>query len=146
MLTHFLMFKDTKSDQPNEETIIGPSVTVEGDFGGEGNVRVEGTVKGNIKTKQNLQATPTAKIHASIEAQNASLAGEIKGNIRIKEKLEVLATARIIGDIEARTLTVAPGASINGKVLAGESNPVLPEDVPSIRQNHTTPRPATKLA
>src|SRR3990167_677108 len=104
------MFKNKDTTSTSEETVIGPSVTVEGDFGGEGNVLVEGTVKGSIKTKQNLRIAPTAKIHASLEAQSAAIAGEVRGNVRIKDLLEVLATAHIVGDVEARTLTVASGA------------------------------------
>lgn len=127
----------------SEETVIGPSVTVEGDFGGEGNVRVEGTVKGSIKTKQNLHVSAAAKIHASIDAQNASIAGEVKGNIRIKELLEVLATARINGDVEARTLSVAPGATLNGKITVGESH-TPPVDMQIQKQNHVSSRASFK--
>lgn len=140
------MFKDSTPVQSNEETVIGPSVTVEGDFGGEGNIRVEGMVKGSIKTKQNLQIASTAKIHATIEAQNASIAGEVKGNIRIKEALEVLATARITGDIEARTITVASGAMLNGKIMTGDAPSMGAggAGMPSQKTNQPSVRPQAK--
>ena len=37
------------------ETVIGPSVKVDGDFAGEGNVLVQGVVNGTLKTKGNLR-------------------------------------------------------------------------------------------
>lgn len=99
----------------NAETIIGPSVKVEGDFSGEGNVIVEGVVMGSLTTQQNLSVAETAKITADVEAQNAFIAGEINGNLTIHEKLDIAATARVHGDIQAKILSITPGAILNGR-------------------------------
>lgn len=99
----------------NAETIIGPSVKVEGDFSGEGNVIVEGIVMGSLTTQKNLSVTETAKITADVEAQNAFIAGEINGNLTIHEKLEIAATAKVHGDVQAKVLSITPGAVLNGR-------------------------------
>jgi len=70
------MFKDTPANET--DTIIGPSVKVEGDFVTEGNIIVEGTICGTIKTSQSLKIGPTAKIFANIWADNALIAGRYK--------------------------------------------------------------------
>ncbi len=115
------MFHDSSKIGKNDETIIGATVKLEGDFAGESNVVVEGTVRGSMKTKQNLRIAQNAKIFASIEAQNASIAGEVHGNIKVIEQLELLSTARINGDIEAKSISVANGASLNGKISMGNT-------------------------
>jgi len=108
------MFKE--STNPNEvDTIIGPSVKLEGDFITEGNMVVEGTICGSIKTQKNLKVGPQAKIFASVAAENALIAGEIQGNVHVPGKIELTATAKIYGDIKVGNLTVASGALINGK-------------------------------
>ena len=56
------MFK--KEDGDNVETIIGPSVQVEGNFVANGDIIVEGTVSGSIKTEKNLRVGKDAKIFA----------------------------------------------------------------------------------
>lgn len=99
----------------NAETIIGPSVKVEGDFSGDGNVIVEGVVMGSLTTQKNLSVTETAKITADVEAQNALIAGEINGNLTIHEKLEIAATAKVHGDVQAKILSITPGAVLNGR-------------------------------
>ena len=99
----------------NAETIIGPSVKVEGDFSGEGNIIVEGVVMGSLTTQKNLSVTETAKITADVEAQNAFIAGEINGNLTIHEKLEIAATAKVHGDVQAKVLSITPGAVLNGR-------------------------------
>ncbi|MFA4872524.1 MAG: polymer-forming cytoskeletal protein [Patescibacteria group bacterium] len=132
------MFHDSSKIGKNDETIIGATVKLEGDFVGENNVVVEGTVRGSMKTKQNLRITPNSKIFASIEAQNATIAGEVHGNIKIIEQLELLSTARINGDIEAKAISVANGAVINGKISMGnaQGNSVNITEHASFANNH----------
>lgn len=106
--------KNERIDPKQVETLIGPSVKVEGDFAGEGDVVVEGVVAGKLKTKKNLRVGQNAKILASVSAENALVAGSIQGNIKIKEKLELTPTAKIHGDIQTKTLIIAEGASFTG--------------------------------
>ena len=108
------MAKET--DFKEVETIIGPSVKVEGDFKADGNVIIEGQVVGGVKTNKNLRVGEGAKIKASIEADNAWVAGEIKGNLIIKNHLELSQSAKIKGDIQTQILTTETGAHINGHV------------------------------
>ncbi len=97
------------------ETVIGSSVKVEGNFVCEGNMVIDGEVKGNVKTKGFLRIGDKAVIVADIEAANAYISGQIKGNIKVADYLEVDRTAKIFGDVTAVRLSVAEGAFLNGK-------------------------------
>jgi len=109
------LFKEDNNDPKTVETIIGPSVKVEGNFIGEGNVMVDGIVNGSLKTNKDLKIGKGAKIKAEVEANNVIIAGEVKGNIKVKEKTEVTNTARVFGNIETKLLSVEAGALLNGK-------------------------------
>jgi len=111
------MFKkeETNTNFKEAETIIGPSVKVEGDFAGQGNLIIDGVVKGSVSTDGNLKVGEQAKITASVKADNAFVSGEIKGNMIIKGDLELTNTAKVWGDIEAKSICVARGAVLNGK-------------------------------
>jgi cytoskeletal protein CcmA (bactofilin family) len=98
------------------DTVVGPSVNVEGDFASEGNIIVKGTVSGSVHTSKNLLVEQGAKIMANVRAGSAHIAGEIKGNLKIQDSLELSATARIVGDIEAAVLMIEPGALLFGRV------------------------------
>ena len=108
------MFKEQPTNNETE-TIIGPSVRVEGDFITEGNIIVEGIVCGTVKTAKNLSVGAKSKIFANVTASNALISGEVQGNIKVKERLELTATARIYGDIKAGTLVIAAGSVLDGK-------------------------------
>lgn len=99
------------------ETVIGPSVKVKGDFNAQGNIIVEGTVDGNLKTAGNLEVGEKAKVTANVEAREAKIGGQVKGNVKIKGFLEVTAAAKIFGDIEAASLSIERGATFNGKCV-----------------------------
>jgi cytoskeletal protein CcmA (bactofilin family) len=113
------MFQKNENGGQAMDTIIGSSVKVEGNFVGQGNIIVEGEVKGDLKTSQNIEAGSESKITANIEAANALIAGEVEGKINIKEHLELTNTAKITGDIEAGILVVASGAAIDGNCKVG---------------------------
>lgn len=112
------MFK--KEDENEIETIIGPSVQVEGNFIANGDVVIEGTVSGSIRTEKNLRVGPNAKIFADIYAANALIAGEVQGNIKVKESLELTNTAKVFGDIKTQMITIGTGASLHGRCNAGD--------------------------
>ena len=97
------------------ETIVGPSVEVEGDFSSKGNMVVQGTVAGNVKTAKNLRVEEGARILASVKAQNSQISGEIQGSVTIKETLELTSSAVVIGDVSAATLIIEAGAIMHGK-------------------------------
>ena len=98
------------------ETVVGPSVQVEGDFSSEGNIIVKGTVSGSVKTSRLLSVEQGAKILANVRAGSAVVAGQVKGNITVSDRVEFTETAEILGDIQCQTLIVAPGAILQGKI------------------------------
>lgn len=102
------------------ETIIAASVKVEGDFVSQGNVHIEGTVEGSLRTERDLRVGERAKITADVSAANATVAGEIRGNLMVGERLELEPSAKIFGDVRTKILAVAPGAMMNGRLIMGD--------------------------
>ncbi|KKQ76128.1 MAG: hypothetical protein UV02_C0056G0013 [Candidatus Kuenenbacteria bacterium GW2011_GWA2_42_15] len=122
--------QNLENESSSVDTIIGPSVSVEGNFKGDGNIIIEGEVKGSLKTKGYLKASETSVIAASIVAGDAEIAGQLTGNIKVKGALEIKNTAIIQGDLEAQAITVAHGAVINGnlKMKAEVTEKIYSED------------------
>ncbi len=100
----------------NIETIIGPSVKVQGDFKGEGDLIIEGMLIGTLQTKNNLKIGENAVVEADIKANNAFISGKVKGDITVKGKLEIAGTAMILGNIRAQILSMESGALIQGQL------------------------------
>lgn len=102
------------------ETIIAQGVRVEGNFMAEGDVIIEGEVRGTISTAGDLKIGDAARVEADVQAQNAIISGEVRGNLRIAGRLELLATSKFYGDLVANVLSVDAGAMMNGTVRMGQ--------------------------
>jgi len=111
------MFKsETKvaADEVSNSNIIGKGTTLVGDLETFGNLRIEGKVKGNIKSKSKVAFGQSSEIVGSVLAQNAEIAGHVRGTIEISETLVLRDSAVIDGDIITNKLLVESGAIFNG--------------------------------
>lgn len=119
------MFKQNETNNENAikhaETIIGESIKVKGNFHGEGNMIIEGSVEGSVKTNSFLLIGNKSTINASVEAKDAKIGGAVTGNIKIDGYLEIKNSAKINGDIAAAQISIEKGALINGNIRMGKS-------------------------
>ncbi len=99
------------------ETVVGPSVKIQGDLNSEGNIKIEGQVSGKVKTSQSVFVIPGAKIVADVLAGNAVIGGEVQGNLKISGHLILQSTAKILGDISCAVFRVEDGAVFTGKCV-----------------------------
>ncbi|MFA7087879.1 MAG: polymer-forming cytoskeletal protein [Patescibacteria group bacterium] len=99
------------------ETVIGASIKVKGNFQGQGDIVIEGSLEGSLKTDANIYIGDQAKVVANIESKDAVINGEVRGNIKSRHYLAIGETAKIFGDIQYGEISVAKGASINGQLL-----------------------------
>jgi cytoskeletal protein CcmA (bactofilin family) len=109
------MKNNMAQDDYNQESIVGPSVKIDGDLKSQGNLRIDGTVTGKVKTTQNLFVGESANISADVDAENASVSGTVQGNIKVSGALTIGRTGRLLGDITCGTLMVEEGAYFIGK-------------------------------
>lgn len=103
----------------NSSNTIGKGTFLEGNVETYGNIRIEGKVTGNVKSKSKVALGPSSMVQGNVIAQNADLEGEVKGKIEVAELLVLKATAVIHGDIVTGKLVVEPGAVFNGTCKMG---------------------------
>ncbi|MCE9586228.1 polymer-forming cytoskeletal protein [Candidatus Uhrbacteria bacterium] len=102
-------------------TVIAKGVKVEGDFASDGDVQIEGEVKGSLATKGRLTVGVEAIIRAEVKAGDAIIAGTIEGNVIVERRIDLKSTAKLAGDLTSEALTVEAGAKVNGKVTVGQA-------------------------
>jgi len=128
---------------PQEINIINAGTSITGDLNSEGDLRIDGNVKGSVSVKSKLVLGPSSKVEGDIKAQNCDISGTINGNIVVSELLTVKATAKVNGDISSSKLLIEAGAEFNGKssmdlnksISNGAQRPSNPLDVkPAVTQ------------
>jgi cytoskeletal protein CcmA (bactofilin family) len=103
----------------NSSNVIGKGTVLEGNIETYGNIRIEGRVNGNIKSKSKIALGTGSHVEGNISAQNSDIEGEVKGKVDISELLVLKSTAVVHGDIITGKLVVEPGAIFNGTCKMG---------------------------
>lgn len=104
----------------NASTNIGKGATLQGNIDTFGNVRVDGKLIGDIRSKSKVATGNASVVEGCITAQNAEIEGEVKGSLEVAELLVLKSTAIIHGDILTTKMVVEAGAIFNGKCQMGD--------------------------
>lgn len=100
--------------------IISKGTVIEGKFKTTENVRLDGTIIGEVAADKKLVMGQSGKIEGTIVCNESSIKGRIEGEIKVKGLLHLLGTAFIKGKIIAKKMIVDEGAAYNGECLIGE--------------------------
>ncbi len=93
---------------------ITEGTTIKGDITGNGDMRLDGKLEGNITLTGKLVIGEKGVVHGNVLCQNANIIGTVEGNVSVKEFLTMYATASVKGDILINKLSVEPGARFTG--------------------------------
>lgn len=99
--------------------LIGVGTQIIGDIISSGDVRIDGTLNGNIKLNGRLVVGQNGKIEGNVMCQNADISGEVKGIVEVVEMLALKSTAKILGDMITGKLGIEPGAVFTGSCNMG---------------------------
>ncbi|MDR2011147.1 MAG: polymer-forming cytoskeletal protein [Bacteroidales bacterium] len=105
----------------NNLNIIGNGTSIIGDLVSNGDLRIDGKLKGNLNTKSKLVLGGTGTITGEICCNNAEIFGEINGKITSEELLILRSSAKIYGDIITAKLSIEPGAIFTGICNMGDN-------------------------
>ncbi len=94
--------------------IIGVGTHIKGDLTSEGDIRVDGQIRGNVNAQARLVLGENGIVEGDITARDATIAGTVVGNINISGGLVLKPSSRIDGDIITDKLIIESGAQFNG--------------------------------
>ncbi len=92
-------------------TLLGPDSSFRGDLVVDGFVRVDGDVRGSIRTSGKIIVSELARCDASIIARSAVIGGVVRGDVCVLERLTILDGGVIVGNV------FAPKLDADGEVL-----------------------------
>ena len=116
----------TKSDisydapaQPSGASIIAAGTTLKGDISSSGDIRIDGTLQGNINSTAKVVIGANGVVEGDITGNQADIVGKVAGNIKAKELLQLRGDSVVTGNLYAGKLQVEPTATFNGKCHMG---------------------------
>lgn len=93
-------------------SIISTDLKVIGDLHCAGDIQIEGTVEGDIKS-QTVTVGEGAHVSGSIYGQTVRVSGNVEGQIEAKS-VTLAKTAQVTGDVVHETLSIEAGAHLEG--------------------------------
>lgn len=116
------MFQKTNKNSAVDSAsinLIGNGTSITGDIKSNGDVRIDGTLKGNITISGKLVVGPSGNIEGNVTCQNADVSGEIHGKVTVSELLSLKASAKLLGDIITGKISIEPNATFTGTCNMG---------------------------
>ena len=118
------------------QNVIGKGTIIEGNVYAEGDLSVEGVVKGDVTTKTKLVAGIDSVIEGNILAQHAEIAGRVQGTVKALGLLVINSSGTILGDVITKDLNVESGSIFNGRLQVGSSVSATPIEIPKVTLSH----------
>jgi cytoskeletal protein CcmA (bactofilin family) len=112
-------------DDAQSLSIIGAEETIQGDLlSGGGDLRIEGTVHGDIETEGQVYVAEGAEIKGTVRAPCIRIAGAVTGTLHADEELVLTDSSEVEATIYASQLEVEPGAKMKGTVQHTTDEPL----------------------
>jgi cytoskeletal protein CcmA (bactofilin family) len=100
---------------PKMASVIAPDITIEGDIIGDGELHVDGVIRGDVRVAR-LSVGETGHIEGSVIAEALENRGRIVGSITAKQ-VRLMGSCFVDGDITHEQLTMESGAFFQGRSL-----------------------------
>ena len=114
------------------QNVIGKGTVIEGNVQAEGDLVVEGIVKGDVTTKTKLVVGTSAIIEGNILAQHAEIAGRVQGTVKALGLLVINSSGTILGDVITKDLNVESGSSFLGRLQVGGNISSTPIEIAKV--------------
>lgn len=93
---------------------IGAGTEINGDVSTNSDIRFDGVLTGNLKTRGKVVIGETGTVKGEIECKNSVVEGKVEGKISVAELLTLKSTCSFTGNITTRRLAIEPGAKFSG--------------------------------
>jgi cytoskeletal protein CcmA (bactofilin family) len=116
----------------NNNSLFGKGTNINGNITGDGDIRIDGILHGNINILGKLIVGESAIIKGEIKADRAEIFGSTTGRISVKGVLSIKATGSVEGDLYVGQLEIEKSG-----LFRGTSHMVLPGQVVDINADQT---------
>ena len=108
-------------------TLIGKGTVLEGKIVVNSSVRIDGKIKGDVKTNDSLVIGKQGEIEGEIIAKNAVVGGKVTGKINAQGKVVLESNAIFKGEMKAARLVIDDGAVFDGQCTMKDGTTLTPD-------------------
>jgi cytoskeletal protein CcmA (bactofilin family) len=98
---------------------LGADAEVSGKLSFATATRIEGKLKGEIRSSDVLVVGPSAVVQATVRADRLIILGEVHGEVQGANRIQICAGGKLYGDVETRGLVIDEGGFFEGRCRMG---------------------------
>lgn len=102
----------------SSEGLIGRSARVRGRIVGEGDLRVDGAVAGDVVLDGALTVGESGEVQSNVQASTVEVLGSLEGDVTARGAITLGPSARVRGDLRGSRIAIEAGASYAGRLDA----------------------------
>jgi len=128
----------TKQGWQDVRVSLGADAEVSGKLSFATATRIEGKLKGEIRSTDVLVIGPSAVVQATVSADRLIVLGEVHGEVHGATRIQICAGGKLYGDVETRGLIIDEGGLFEGRckmsgATGGDAKPAAA--VPPLQPN-----------
>ena len=94
--------------------VISAGTMITGDVVCTGDLRIDGNIKGNVKSRAKVIIGQSGIVEGDINCKSIEVEGNVKANVTVTDLMSLKSTANLVGNICAGKLAIEPGANFAG--------------------------------
>ncbi len=123
--------KENEQREYGVVNVIANGTQLEGNVITNGDIRVDGVVKGNIVSKAKVIVGREGRVDGNITCSNIEIEGHVSAeSLNVSNLISLKATANMAGNITAGKIAIEPGAEFSGNCKMQNAKVPAPPHVP----------------
>ncbi|MCC6552424.1 MAG: polymer-forming cytoskeletal protein [Polyangiaceae bacterium] len=100
------------------DSVLGSGTRIRGRVHGDGSLRVEGAIEGEVRVGGDLEIDEGGSIAGDVEAGALVISGQLTGDAAARGPITIRATARVSGNMGGSEIVLEEGAAFTGRIEA----------------------------
>lgn len=96
-----------------EISVLGPSTRVTGRVTGDGALRIEGAVRGDVQVTGDTEVAEGGSVEGNVSAASLDIAGTLLGDVVSRGAVTIRGGAVVRGDLRSSEISIEPGARVS---------------------------------
>jgi cytoskeletal protein CcmA (bactofilin family) len=96
-----------------EISVVGASTHVIGRISGDGALRIEGTVKGDVNINGDAEIAEGGSLEGNLQGEGLDIAGNLLGDAQARGAIAVRAAATVRGELRGSAVSIEAGARVS---------------------------------
>ena len=110
----------------SDANVLGRGVRVRGRVSGDGDLRIEGDVEGDVRVSGAFELADGGSVNGDVFAKSVAIDGALTGQVQAEGPVLIRASARVTGNMNGSEVALEEGAAFSGRI---EAEFELPDDL-----------------